>query len=83
MKVSRYAREGISVYRSKLTPVGTDGMLLPPLCTQPEYVKLAIDAGLKVFHEPKDISKDVSKTWLVKLFERNFSPPTYEKLTLA
>ncbi|EGO60427.1 hypothetical protein NEUTE1DRAFT_75477 [Neurospora tetrasperma FGSC 2508] len=40
-----------------------DGMLLPPLCTQPDYVKFATDAGLKVFHEPKDISKDVSKTW--------------------
>ena len=42
-------------------------MLLPPLCTQADYVKLATDAGLKVFHEPKDISKDVSKTWLVKV----------------
>ncbi|KAH8893329.1 methyltransferase [Thozetella sp. PMI_491] len=40
-----------------------DGMLLPPLCTQPEYVKLATDAGLKVVGGPKDISKDVSKTW--------------------
>ncbi len=40
-----------------------DGMLLPPLCTQPEYVELAADAGLKVFGGPKDISKEVSKTW--------------------
>lgn len=38
-------------------------MLLPPLCTQAEYVKFATDAGLEVFTEPKDISKDVSKTW--------------------
>jgi len=40
-----------------------DGMLLPPLCTQPEYVKMATDAGLKVFAGPKDISADVSQTW--------------------
>jgi len=43
-------------------------MLLPPLCTQADYVKHAQDAGLKVFHEPKDISKDVSKTWHVNLY---------------
>ncbi|KAK3944106.1 gamma-tocopherol methyltransferase [Diplogelasinospora grovesii] len=40
-----------------------DGMLLPPLCTYPEYVGLAKDAGFSVFGGPKDISKDVSKTW--------------------
>lgn len=40
-----------------------DGMLLPPLCTQAEYVKMATDAGLTVFAEPKDISADVSRTW--------------------
>lgn len=40
-----------------------DGMLLPPLCAQPDYVKMATDAGLSVFAEPKDISADVSKTW--------------------
>lgn len=38
-------------------------MLLPPLNTQAEYVKMATDAGLQVFSEPKDISDDVSKTW--------------------
>jgi len=38
-------------------------MLLPPLCTQKSYVQLATEAGLKVFAEPTDISKDVSKTW--------------------
>ncbi len=42
-----------------------DGMLLPPLCTQLEYVRYARDAGLKVHTEPFDISKDVSKTWYV------------------
>jgi tocopherol O-methyltransferase len=42
-------------------------MLLPPLCTQPEYVKFATDAGLTVFGGPKDISGDVSKTWCVHL----------------
>lgn len=40
-----------------------DGMLLPPLCTQDEYVKLATDAGLQVHSGPKDISKDVAQTW--------------------
>ncbi|KAK4946817.1 hypothetical protein LTR10_014320 [Elasticomyces elasticus] len=40
-----------------------DGMLLPPLCTQSDYISLAEKAGLKVLHPPKDISKDVAKTW--------------------
>jgi len=40
-----------------------DGMLLPPLCTQAEYVKMAVDAELGVFAEPMDISDAVSKTW--------------------
>lgn len=40
-------------------------MLLPPLKTQDEYVELAEAAGLKVLHPPKDISKDVAKTWYV------------------
>jgi hypothetical protein len=40
-------------------------MLLPPLCTQQQYVQLASDAGLGVVGEPKDISQDVSKTWYV------------------
>ena len=40
-------------------------MLLPPLCTQADYVSLAEGAGLKVLHPPKDISKDVAKTWYV------------------
>ncbi|KAK4151803.1 S-adenosyl-L-methionine-dependent methyltransferase [Chaetomidium leptoderma] len=40
-----------------------DGMLLPPLCTQQQYVDFATGAGLALVGEPKDISKDVSKTW--------------------
>ena len=40
-----------------------DGMLLPPLCTQQGYLDLAEGAGLKMFGGPKDISKEVSKTW--------------------
>lgn len=40
-----------------------DGMLLPPLCAQVDYVQMAKDAGLNVFGEPKDISADVKATW--------------------
>lgn len=40
-----------------------DGMLLPPLCSMLDYDSLAESAGLKVFHEPKDISTQVAKTW--------------------
>jgi tocopherol O-methyltransferase len=40
-----------------------DGMLLPPLCTQSDYVRFASAAGLKTFSEPFDISKNVAKTW--------------------
>ncbi|KAI4111057.1 MAG: hypothetical protein LQ339_000785 [Xanthoria mediterranea] len=40
-----------------------DGMLLPPLCTQPEYVSFAQEAGFGVLSAPLDISKDVAKTW--------------------
>lgn len=43
--------------------VHTDGMLLPPLCSQADYVRLAQAVGLKIFAEPFDISKKVSKTW--------------------
>ena len=42
-----------------------DGMLLPPLCTFSEYVGFAERAGLEVFAETLDISKQVAKTWLV------------------
>jgi len=42
-------------------------MLLPPLCTQQQYIQFAKDAGLEVSGGPKDISKDVSKTWYVGL----------------
>lgn len=40
-----------------------DGMLLPPLCTQEDYVNFAKGAGLSVLAEPTDISKQVAKTW--------------------
>ena len=40
-----------------------DGMLLPPLCTQTDYVNFAQQAGLQIFASPFDISKNVSKTW--------------------
>lgn len=40
-----------------------DGMLLPPLCTQGDYVRFAKEAGFEVLQGPKDISRDVSKTW--------------------
>ena len=40
-----------------------DGMLLPPLCTQSDYVRFAREAGLECFAEPMDISSEVAKTW--------------------
>lgn len=40
-----------------------DGMLLPPLCVQADYVNLAKEAGLEVLGGPKDISVDVKATW--------------------
>lgn len=40
-----------------------DGMLLPPLCSQSDYLALATQVRLDVFSDPLDISKDVSKTW--------------------
>ena len=38
-------------------------MLLPPLCSQVDYVRFGEMAGLGVFTEPFDISQKVSKTW--------------------
>ncbi|TVY78466.1 putative tocopherol O-methyltransferase-like chloroplastic protein [Lachnellula suecica] len=49
-------------FKADIAPI-EDGMLLPPLCTQIEYVEKAKKAGLQVFSEPFDISKQVSKTW--------------------
>lgn len=40
-------------------------MLLPPMCTQADYVNLAKGAGLSILGEPKDISADVKATWSV------------------
>ena len=51
--------------------IDSDGMLLPTLCTQSEYVQYAKDAGLKVHTEPLDISKEVSKTWYVVVHKRD------------
>ncbi|KLU84977.1 methyltransferase [Magnaporthiopsis poae ATCC 64411] len=49
-------------YENDIKPI-EDGMLLPPLFTQREHVEMATAAGLKVLAPPKDISKEVSKTW--------------------
>ncbi|KAL8708426.1 MAG: hypothetical protein Q9220_006716 [cf. Caloplaca sp. 1 TL-2023] len=40
-----------------------EGMLLPPLCTQNEYIAFAAAAGLGVFTPPLDISDNVARTW--------------------
>lgn len=40
-----------------------DGMLLPPLCAQQQYVEMAKQNGLQVLGGPKDISEDVKQTW--------------------
>lgn len=48
--------------RNEIKPI-EDGMLLPPLCTQMDYVQLAETTGLAVFAEPMDISNQVRKTW--------------------
>ena len=40
-------------------------MLLPPLCTQSDYVDFAKQVQLQILSEPFDISKEVSKTWYV------------------
>ena len=45
------------------TNMVTDGMLLPPLCAQADYVNYAKEAGLSVSGGPKDISEDVKATW--------------------
>ena len=55
----------LALMTTMYTLTGSDGMLLPPLCTQSEYVQYAKDAGLKIYTEPLDISKEVSKTWYV------------------
>lgn len=38
-------------------------MLLPPLCTQKDYMDLASKAGLDILSGPNDISQEVRKTW--------------------
>ncbi|KAK3308041.1 S-adenosyl-L-methionine-dependent methyltransferase [Chaetomium strumarium] len=59
-----FKAEGLDqrAFEADIKPI-EDGMLLPPLCTQQGYIGLATGAGLEVLSEPKDISRDVSKTW--------------------
>jgi tocopherol O-methyltransferase len=59
-----FKNEGLTEkeFKDDISPI-EDGMLLPPLCTQADYVNYAKAAGLKAFAEPFDISKQVSKTW--------------------
>ncbi|KAL8923175.1 MAG: hypothetical protein Q9208_004738 [Pyrenodesmia sp. 3 TL-2023] len=52
----------IAQLEADINPI-EDGMLLPPLCTQAQYAKLAEEAGLRVFSEALDISQNVAKTW--------------------
>jgi len=52
-----------SLFSHQLTIFFIDGMLLPPLCSQTDYVQMAEKAGLSVYKKPFDISKNVSKTW--------------------
>eukprot|EP01113_Clastostelium_recurvatum_P033215 TRINITY_DN4365_c0_g1_i2.p1 TRINITY_DN4365_c0_g1~~TRINITY_DN4365_c0_g1_i2.p1 ORF type:complete len:312 (+),score=50.86 TRINITY_DN4365_c0_g1_i2:28-936(+) len=47
---------------SYITPI-EEGMLLPPLSTIDQYVSYAKSNGMKVLAEPRNISKNVSKTW--------------------
>jgi tocopherol O-methyltransferase len=68
MKADIEPIEGIWLLTSNMgasTNLITDGMLLPPLCTQADYVEFAKQAGFNVFSEPFDISKNVAKTWQV------------------
>jgi tocopherol O-methyltransferase len=50
------------LYERDIKPI-EDGMLLPPLSSMADYVSMAGDAGLNVFHPPKDISAQVARTW--------------------
>lgn len=49
-------------FNNDIKPI-EDGMLLPPMCTQQGYVDLAKKGGLNLLDGPKDISKDVARTW--------------------
>lgn len=48
-------------------------MLLPPICIQADYVKMAKEAGLSVLGEPKDISTDVKATWSVAIYNPSWN----------
>jgi tocopherol O-methyltransferase len=43
----------------------SDGMLLPPLCTQSDYAEFAKQAGFSTLAPSFDISKNVARTWQV------------------
>jgi len=63
-------------------------MLLPPLCSQEDYVKLATGAGLITFSKPFDISQKVSKTWYVLIIwqlglSNLFDSGTYHGLSFS
>ena len=60
-----------------------DGMLLPGLNTQSEYVTYAKQFGLSVFSEPFDISKQVSKTWYVPALFGSTSKALHDPLLLT
>lgn len=52
-----------------------DGMLLPPLDTMDDYVRMAEEAGLSIKEpggEVMDISQEVAKTWYVHLSSATF-----------
>ncbi|TDZ28643.1 Tocopherol O-methyltransferase [Colletotrichum spinosum] len=51
-----------SDFENDIKPI-EDGMLLPPLCTQKDYVELAKKGRLAQHGVSKDISNDVSRTW--------------------
>ena len=60
-----------------------DGMLLPGLNTQSEYVNFAKQSGLSVFSEPFDISQQVSKTWYVPVPLSSSSKRLHEHTVLT
>ncbi|PFH55354.1 hypothetical protein XA68_18510 [Ophiocordyceps unilateralis] len=59
-----FKKEGLDeeALRKEIKPI-EDGMLLPPLCTNQDYVRLASTAGLRALADPMDISDKVRKTW--------------------
>lgn len=66
-----FKKEGITEdqVRQDIRPI-QDGMLLPQLCTQSEYVNFANLSGFRSFAQPLDISDNVSRTWYTPSDER-------------